>query len=209
MRDGDLIRPLFPMVPEAPDERELGMAQNGATDTPRRKTHLPGLPEMIAPTTRETPDLTSLHKVQTSADHIGEANEKVADHIGDATTMIDHAELLRRVLQDAQELSRRGLNPDVRLNAAEREAVTHLLSEIAALRGERTFLMEQKEGAEDAIFDAITRATQAERQRDKLRRELEFIKGFVTPDQGSSMTDIERVIFARISRVFANQGFDQ
>ena len=34
-----------------------------------------------APTTRET------------ADHIGEANEKVVDHIGDATTMIDHAGL--------------------------------------------------------------------------------------------------------------------
>lgn len=30
-----------------------------------------------------------------TADHIGEANEKVADHIGNATTMIDHAELAR------------------------------------------------------------------------------------------------------------------
>ena len=46
-------------------------------------------------TTRETADPTSLQKMQTSPDHIGEANEKIADHIGDATTMIDHAELAR------------------------------------------------------------------------------------------------------------------
>ncbi|WP_447910537.1 hypothetical protein [Brevundimonas bullata] len=84
-------------------------------------------------------------------------------------------------------------------NAAIAASSAPLLSEIAALRGERTFLMEQKEGAEDAIFDALTRLTQAERQRDEavgLLREVCIIQ---------NNGDLD----ARIFRAIANQGTDQ
>lgn len=85
----------------------------------------------------------------------------------------------------------------------------NLLSEIAALRGERDGLRRLRDDLRDTTNSYQARYRQADRQRDELRRELEFIKGVVTPDQGSSMTDIDRVIFARISRVLANQVSDQ
>ena len=132
---------------------------------------------MTAPTTRET------------ADHIGEANEKVADHIG-ATTMIDHAELGRKFEALAVEASAAR-----NLDGAESMMVSiqtiydfitsrnALLSEIAALRGERRNIVSHATmGATDGeglscndASVAITRLrnemharlTQAERQRDE------------------------------------------
>lgn len=118
-----------------------------------------------------------------TADHVTGEREMVPDHIGDAATMIDHAELARlaeaakRVRRDA--IGRLDGDDAHRIWFAFVDAVSNpatvlgLLSEIAALKGERSFLVEQKEGAEDAIFDALTRATQAERQRDELRKALE------------------------------------
>lgn len=47
--------------------------------------------------------------------------------------------------------------------AASPATVLALLAENAALRAERTFQIEQKEGAEDALFDGMSRATEAER----------------------------------------------
>ncbi len=83
----------------------------------------------------------------------------------------DHAELARieALLRGHIRVGASGLAPAVvsHFVFGFDTAASALLSEIAALRGERTFLMEQKEGAEDAIFDALTRATQFERQRDE------------------------------------------
>ena len=89
--------------------------------------------------------------------------------------------------------------------AANPAIVLALLSEIAALRGERSFLVEQKEGAEDAIFNAIARATQAERQRDELRKALERI---ATVDMGGGF--LGAMACRQVaSEALANQGADQ
>lgn len=48
--------------------------------------------------------------------------------------------------------------------AANPATVLALLAEIAALRAEHVHLVEQKEGAEDALFNALSRATEAERK---------------------------------------------
>lgn len=146
---------------------------------------------MTAPTTRET------------ADHIGEANEKVSDHIGEATTMIDHAELAR--LAEAATLGKwqNGIDDcegvvalaehtgnviclpptdDMQASlefwprnaafiaAANPATVLALLSEIAALRGERDGFC--PDGAELPTWPDLAaywkdRATQAEAERDE------------------------------------------
>lgn len=93
------------------------------------------------------------------------------------------------------------------------EAFDALLSEIAALRGERSFLVEQKEGAEDAIFNAIARATQAERQRDELRKAMPDISSVIAwLDNGCepkhAVTELS-IYKARIDQALASQGADQ
>ena len=158
------------------------------------------------PTTRET------------ADHIGEANEKVADHIGDVTTMIDHAELAR-LAEDAlipmpEKRRRSWFNRQNRFRDAFTPAVcSALLSEIAALR---VHVTTEKRLSVDNWNVATARATQAERQRDELRTEgqkfADFIIQMNAPDQGECLTEDARLMFSVASKFrafLANQGADQ
>lgn len=155
---------------------------------------------MTAPTTRET------------ADHIGEANEKVADHIGDATTMIDHAELARAIERLLPITTRN--TPDyaeVSFGECQAQAMTMepdtwlalnqlpaLLSEIAALRGERDRL--HAEADENGLL--AYRLTQAERQRDEA---VGLLQDVVCPGWTRRAWSDARAFLARL----ANQGADQ
>lgn len=151
---------------------------------------------MTAPTTRET------------ADHIGEANEKVT---------ADHAELARLAEAAAkgewwsdddvishQEVSRE----DERFIYAFTPAVcSALLSEIAALRGEVAALDEMR-----GVVRVVTaRATQAERQRDELRGEA--VKGFALIHTMLMTPNVPRQSAGEVANTFldriANQGADQ
>ncbi len=70
----------------------------------------------------------------------------------------DHAELARLV----ESLRRGKVSQGDRIRVATLSEA--LLAEIAALRDEHVHLVEQKEGAEDALFNALSRATEAERK---------------------------------------------
>lgn len=59
-----------------------------------------------------------------------------------------------------------------------KNGVDGILAENAALRAERVTLVEQKEGAEDALFNALTRATEAER---KLAEAVGLLRDVVSP----------------------------
>lgn len=133
----------------------------------------------------------------------------------------DHAELAR--LAEVAESEAR--NPDlwvsvVTLNdfnqAANPARVLSLLSEIAALRGERDRWHSAYEIAHDQAMANGSAARQAERQRDELRAEgqkfADFIIQMNAPDQGECLTEDERLMFAVASKfraLIANQGADQ
>lgn len=110
----------------------------------------------------------------------------------------DHAELL--VLLQAMYETAGGPHAEWdRIDAC----AAALLSEIAALKGERSFLVEQKEGADDALFDALARATQAERQRDEavgLLKRWSLTRGEMS---GAGTVEGDTNLF------LANQGADQ
>lgn len=80
----------------------------------------------------------------------------------------DHAELARlsdycRTLVSPGDLI---VGPNMMRHALEQsaDAIEDLIAENAALRAERVHLVEQKEGAEDALFNALNRAVEAGRK---------------------------------------------
>ncbi len=91
----------------------------------------------------------------------------LASGSGDHAELARLAEAARRVRRDSQgnldgtDAYRRWEAFTVAANPA---TVLALLAEIAALRAEHVHLVEQKEGAEDALFNALSRATEAERK---------------------------------------------
>lgn len=151
---------------------------------------------------------------------------ETADHIGEA---IDHAELARRFEALAVEASAAR-----NLDGAESMMVSiqtiydlivnrnALLSEIAALRGERDRAKERMHTAIDKARDeeiaaqsAELRTTQAERQRDELRkavlRAMKFVNlcvdaGEVQPEDAENPADLWGALNATL---IANQGADQ
>ena len=152
-------------------------------------------------TTREkTADPTSLQKMQRSP---------------------DHAELAR--LADWHRVEARKTSsgyPESGFHKSSANAIEALLSEIAALKGERdewreTVRFNERCWSEDRGV-MIDRFTQAERQRDELRSEgqkfADFIIQINAPDQGECLTEDERLMFAVASKFrafLATQGADQ
>lgn len=136
-----------------------------------------------APTTRET------------ADHIGEANEKVADHIGDATTMIDHAELARRTMEQLNLMAagKQTLFGSVAVAQMAVELNENLLSEIAALRGDLT---ETRVAADLLVSSLRADLRQAERQRDEavgLLRRIDRTYADMQDGNGNHPTELRKV----------------
>ncbi|MGX8272984.1 hypothetical protein ACWQV9_09895 [Brevundimonas diminuta] len=83
----------------------------------------------------------------------------------------DHAELAKKV-SEGQRLQK---GPYTAKGPYRHDEIAALLAEIAALRDEHVHLVEQKEGAEDALFNALSRATEAERklaEADQVIREI-------------------------------------
>lgn len=160
--------------------------------------------EPVPPTPRET------------ADHIGEANEKVSDHIGDATTMIACAELAR-LAEDTKGAiyfgDIRGRAMDKFKRACTPDTILALLSEIAALRGEVERWHSAYEIAHDQATANGSAARQAERQRDELRKAMPDLSSVIAwLDNGCepkhAVTELA-IYKARIDQAPANQGADQ
>lgn len=167
--------------------------------------------DTLASTTRET------------ADHIGEANEKVvqtpmhrdaakaalalkvsgrADHIGDATTMIYHAELLAK-LRQVDSFNKHGhpgaICTNWHRNPEGPEAaniIEALLSEIAALRGDLT---ETRVAADLLVSSLRADLRQAERQRDEA---VELLRRYRSDLPTEALEDLADAFIA-------NQGADQ
>jgi hypothetical protein len=89
----------------------------------------------------------------------------------------DHAELAKECVAGLQSIEDRICSSDPfrwtggTIYAKSIRLINALLAEIAALRAEHVHLVEQKEGAEDALFNALSRATEAERKLAEAERE--------------------------------------
>lgn len=108
----------------------------------------------------------------------------------------DHAELIERVREvadDCLDAKDGGIilgGTVAREHGADLEA---LLAEIAALRGEHVHLVEQKEGAEDALFNALSRATEAERKLAEAVGHMNWMRNFVPTVWGSTEERLDEI----------------
>lgn len=161
---------------------------------------------MTAPTTRETADPTSLQKMQTSP---------------------DHAELVRLAEMSSAVVTARGdvpreeclpINPKNWSGAAHAEILAAhrliLLSEIAALRGERDEWRVNYDRATRLHASTCRDLAQAERQRDELRKALGDIQAMTDADDPDSYRSDDRegcldAVHDAARQALANQGADQ
>lgn len=134
-------------------------------------------------------------------DGVRVGSAKWCNHLTDAILAAlassgDHAELLRVALQDSHELTRRGLSPDVRLNEAERLAITSLIAEIAALRADNADLREHRITADLLVSTLKADKEEAERklaEADKRNdRAADLMRQCTDPDrfEGASTLNV-------------------
>ncbi|MNX88859.1 hypothetical protein D3C86_1208480 [compost metagenome] len=142
------------------------------------------------PTTRETADHAELARLR---QHIANLKLRPGHHVQFGTPSVSQISNY--------------WNRDL---AADLEA---LLSEIAALRGERDTWKALAENGAGGIIAHIDRATQAERQRDELRKAIPDLSSVIAwLDNGCepkhAVTELA-IYKARIDQALANQGVDQ
>jgi len=96
----------------------------------------------------------------------------------------DHAELAEQARRDIEWSCLTTVRPSVLLD---------LLAENAALRDEHVHLVEQKEGAEDALFNALSRATEAERKLAEAVGHMNWMRNFVPTVWGSTEERLDEI----------------